>query len=269
MKALRAMGWGVVKGWPMALVGGLSAAVLFGGFVLWLRIPEAHAWQLVASAVTGLLWLFCALWVVAAGLAYFRRFHQEGVRCLGRAFGGTWKRVPWLLLWAVVMVLVWRWIAGYGESTQAWADYLRSVSPLWLRKWWSAAQLDHAFTRLLWAARWWIVPALLLPWAVAWTTRGMGTWSTAAADWKRAVRCGAYWVALLIGVLLLVEVPDYLVDWRPKVEGIRWEAVSMVLRLLAGYGLALVGAVLATSAAAYVPCRIEEPSAEAGGEPAS
>ncbi len=267
MQALRAILIGVVRGWPMVLVSGLSSVLLLGGFVLWLRIPDAKTWQIAFSAVAGFVLLFCALWVMAATVAYFRKLHSEGIRCLGRAFTGTWKRVPLLLLWVCAAMLLMRWVGGFADSTKSWADYFRSETPLWLRGGFSAHQLDVTLGCGLFLLEWVIVPGLLLPWGVSLVTRGVSVlWNGAAAEWRQAVSRWGYWLALLAGALLFTLVSDAMMEWQPKMQGFASEAASLAMRLITGYGLALVGAILAASAAAFVPRGEAAASPNVGGE---
>ncbi len=133
---------------------------------------------------------------------------------------GQWKgalrRTPLVALWLVALGA-----ALWGESTA-----LRSASQ-WLR------DAVYAVTFLL-----------LIPVAARLASRG--------AALARVFRDRRYYGAFLLAMLAGVCLPDRLLSWVPQVEGLRNEAISFGVRLLAAYTLAVTSWVALAAAVARI-----------------
>ncbi len=231
MRALMMSSLSALRDWRLWVLQFVGNIVLFAAFAGWLHIPEEHWWQLACSAVIALLLVLCFLWMQAGTLAAFPRSTEEGAKC---PFRPALKHLFAFLVWLVVLVVLLRVVDHWIENDYQVAAFLTSKMPSWMRQafgWNFYAWVQRFFV----VVYWYIVPGLLLPFG-AMAVRGLNREALRGA--LRTLRSIWYWLFLLIFVLLGVYLPKLLIDWTPE-STLTKETISMVLRLLVAYGLAI------------------------------
>lgn len=229
-----------LKNWRLWLVQLAGNAIIVALFVGWLRVPEAHSWQLVFQALL-ILAIVAAVLVLHGGtLVYFKSAHENRAAQLTPAFRQALKHI-FALAVCVFIVHIPLALSGHLYHYQtSFPGYLRSGFPAWLRRMISEPTLDHTYTFLLFLLRWVILPGLLLPFLLFCADRGFRG-LVAFRDWAKTVRSLAYWIALIVAAVVGVYLVEAVMGWRPgsKPGTFRGEQVSFVLRQLLAYVLAL------------------------------
>ncbi len=67
----------------------------------WLLLPDAHGWQVGASALLALVIIFCGLWLRAGSFAYFRVAEFRDTASVWPAFRLRLSHIIALALWAI------------------------------------------------------------------------------------------------------------------------------------------------------------------------
>ena len=208
----------------------LCNPVLFALGVLWLNIGVAHIGQLFLNALLALVVLAAFLWLQSWTLLYFQEFHTPG--SLEETHGGAIKTLLPFAIWAAVLGGILYFVDALGSQTGQLADYLRSISPVWLRNIVSPKIMDSLLDMLVWIFFWMVVPGILLPLGLQIANRGFhGLGPDGRASWKQTVFNRRYWLAFCGLVLIGVLLPELLVGWLPKMATAQGETISMVLRL--------------------------------------
>jgi len=212
--------------------------VLFAIGMLWLLIPEAQAWQVIATTLAALVLLVALLWLNGATFAYFHDFHRDGSAHVRTAFRGTnmVAFATWALLFSFLLHVV-NHLAG--EFEPRLGSYLRSISPIWLRRNISEARMDSLVSLKFWVLFWIVVPALLLPFGIATAKYGFGGFGRRGGRiWRNACGSRVYWSMLIVLALVGVYIPQALIHWIPKASSVREETVSLAVRFLMAWFLA-------------------------------
>ncbi len=153
--------------WLMQAAGN---ALLFWCAFTWLGIHDSRSWQLVETAVLGLLIVIPWLWLQDGTLAY----------CGDRSQGlwGAFRRgAKTLAIFAVVVIafglLLWALgklqapLTTAGQRTASWLTFH-------LRKPVKPATWANIYLALLWGVRWIVLPVLVLPIAAGAASNGVG-----------------------------------------------------------------------------------------------
>lgn len=206
--------------------------VLLLAATLWLLIPEAHIWQLIATFILGVAILFCALWLHCGTLA-FGHNPTRGELCDG--FRRSLRRIPLFALVAVVLILLMHWSDTYGENSWEISGYFYTKMPHFLQRMWGEQHFHNWVEFKLAAMTWFLIPALLLPFlslvaGSEFSRRSFRATLCIYARWR-------YWLACAVASGVGVWLPAHLIHWTPG-HTLTAETVSMVLRLLAAYALA-------------------------------
>lgn len=229
--------WRRKRLWLLHLTG--NAVLLAAGYT-WLWIPDEKAWQVAASAVLGLVLLAGALWLHGGSLAYFRQAHGGEAGGLWPVLRATVRRLPALAAWAALLLLVLWVVAWASDFTGVASAWLASALTLLSRRPVSPAILARLFIALVWVVNWVVVPVLLLPLASQVAGEGFNGFRGPAL--RRAwtlFRRERYWLDYVALFALGAYLPGRLVWWAPEVTGMTAEAVSLLIRFLAAYLLAV------------------------------
>jgi hypothetical protein len=192
------------------------ALLVFGLFVLWLRVPDETVLELAASATLGVVVL--------------------GVACLGEAFlvlriAGREMTTGRLIRGALLVILavaIWSLYAGW-TGHQVWDDpmragYLNSRLPRGLRYFFPFERI-LLFLEWMWSAVTWLGAGVLAAVVVV---------LTAPANPLRAaiqaLKSASFWLVLLFGPTVAAICTNALMHWAP-VHGLRREVISLSLRL--------------------------------------
>jgi hypothetical protein len=204
-------------------------AVLLAGAGLWLLLPDARAWQLLLTVLTALLLVACFAWLHSGTLAYAAN-PEPGA--FAAAFRPCARRMAWFLLGTAVLFILMDLVDRWSDAIWPIAGYLYAKTPSHLRP----ARGELAYVTAIqygWAVlMWYLLPVLTLPWVTAKVSgnrlrAGFG----ALANWR-------YWLVMALTVVMGVWITGLLADWTPG-HGLHVEMVSMVLRLLLAYVIAV------------------------------
>jgi hypothetical protein len=197
------------------------AAILFLLAAVWLHVPDANGFEVLASIVLALL----IAGVAGAGESFIalRLTHrQPTVHRLALGIGNV-----------LLAALIWFGISAGLDHLSAndglRAGYLNSRFPASLRNVFSYGHL-YLWFGWVWSVLRWIAAGLLAAAAFAFVTceapvRGL----------LAIFRAGAYWLSLLLVVIGAVST-GALLDWTPG-HGIRTETLSLVVRLAVAVAL--------------------------------
>jgi len=204
----------------------LLNAVLCTAGAFWLLVPDEHGWQILATVVSALALLLMAVWLHAGTLAYCARGRVRTQAGFGRAL---WQGLAFLIVVAVMFWLADR-VSHWSESSSQISGYVYSKLP-GFRRALTYSRLESWTESLFLALRLYVVPGLLLPLAAAAAAFGF---SGKLRRGLCALGCWRYWLWLVVLILLGVEVPRLLIYWSPA-GTLRFETISVVLRLLGAY----------------------------------
>jgi hypothetical protein len=255
-----------VTSWRLWLVQFVGNAVIALAFVGWLRLPDAHWWQLLFGFLLIIACAAAALVLHVGTLDYCRSAHQTKAAALGPAFRRASRHLPAIVLWALVLLFLECLVAKLDSYSVSFPGYLRSEFPAWLRRIISEPRLDSLFTGSTWVLRWVILPGLLLPFAAFCAERGFRG-LISFRDWRRALGGLIYWIVLLVAALIGVCSTQALMGWTldPKTATLSAEETSLFFRLLAAYLLEIFSWLLACSVLGRTLAR---GSGETGAKPA-
>jgi hypothetical protein len=229
-----------LKNWRLWLMQFAGNAIIFALFVGWLRVPDAHWWELLFQALLILAILASILVLHGGTIAYFESAHADHTAQLLPAFRKALQHVAALAVCVFVLYFVWGLSGHLYNYSTSFPGYLRSGFPGWLRRMISEPALDNTYTFLLFVLRWVILPGLLLPFVLFSAERGFRGF-VAFRDWKKTVRSLAYWIALVVAAIIGVFFVQLVMGWRldPGTSTLRGEQASFITRQLLAYLLAL------------------------------
>src|SRR5215471_13959963 len=248
-----------LKNWQLWLVQLAGNAIIIALFVEWLRIPEAHWWQLISQALLILALLGAVLVLHGGTLAYFESAHADSAAQLLPAFRKALKHIASLAVCAFLLHIPWA-LSGHLYNYQtSFPGYLRSEFPAWLRRMISEPALDSTYTFLLFVLRWVILPGLLLPFLLFCADKGFSGF-IAFRNWWKTIRSLAYWIVLIVAAIVGVYLVGVVMGWRldPKTSTFHGEYANFAMRLLLAYLLGLfswlfVGSMLGRAGRAAQP----------------
>ena len=223
--------------WAIQFVGNAVILLLYAA---WLRLPEAHWWDLLLNVVVLLLAILGALVLHGGTLNYFHSAHADRAALLMPNFKTALKHSLAIAAWALVFFFLCFQADKLGDYAYTFPGYLRSELPSWIRKHTTADGFMTVYDVVVGFILWVILPGLLLPGALLAANHGFRG-LLRVREWGRALRGVSYWVVLTVAVLPAGIVVVLLLDWKmnPATATLRWEEISLVLRLLACYVIAL------------------------------
>lgn len=244
LAALRAAVLGVRRSGRIALLQFLGNPLLFLLLIVWLWIPERHSAQLILTVLLGLIIVAGALLLHAATLAHFRECHSGRVAPAHSAIRGCLCHLPSFLAWLLMVAFLFYKLDEAGEQSFAAAAYFRSMLPTSVRAFFSQAEIDHTMIWVVWIAKYYLLPVLLLPLGMQLAFLGVGR--DAFRNAFRPLGRIGYWLIMAALSLLGVWLPAHLMNWKPG-AGLSVQMISLILRLLAAYLAALLAWLLAFS----------------------
>lgn len=221
---------GIVKLW---LLNFFANAAMLGTWYFWLLIPDAHGWQVAASAGIAVATIALVLWLRAGTLAWFRVAEFRNRRSIWRAYRHSLRYIPALAFWVLVFVLL-AWILwglhGYVPQFAVWLRQKLGGGP-------SPRNLMNDLNWLLLLLGVIVLPALWVP--IATTVAASGAHPTHLARsrgvWKRPL----YWLWFCLIMGAGISIPYKLVWWIPDLQTVRQQFWSMGLRFLLAYMIAI------------------------------
>jgi hypothetical protein len=213
---------GVAKLWLLNLFGN---AALLACVYFWLVLPDAHGWQVGASALLALVVIFFGLWLRTGSFAYFRigEFRDNGLAW--PAFRHALRHLIALLFWAIPLaVLEWLLYSCLKYAPQFGVWWWQKVP---LLRFGSPRAVFHAAEWLIW-----IVMALLVAlWLPAASTVAAAGFSAGMARSLRLLKMGSYWLWLCVLAFVGGFLTYKLVWWIPEVSTLAGQAWSAGMRL--------------------------------------
>jgi len=243
---------GQAKGWVAAQFWATLLIVLAG--VGWTRVPEKHAWQVGATLLLPLVML-AALLVLETGT--MRGLFKEDRRVRFTVGALT------LLVWIAVVWIAWAILDWCTNHIPLWASYLNSRASARARaQVFTYPRILLWLTALVWIFRWIVVPAKVIPHAIASAQWG---WRL---PWRRLFRMllnWRWWLGAVVAALLGVLLPSHF--FAHMLQGTPRHQVGMELfRLAAAYLLAIASWVLLLAWAAVLLNRNESGAAQHGDD---
>ena len=242
--AMRAV-WGAKRLWLLHVAANATWLALA---YAWLWIPDERVWQLAVSFLGGVVLVGAALWLHGSTWVFFEQVHAGWPMPVATPFRGALRRVPPLLVCALLILLLFSALGFVTDFVQLAADWLASALTLTFRKPVSPEYTLKFLSSLAWVLEWIVIPLLLLPWGAEVAAKGFAGFGgrSLAAAWK-VFRRGSYWLSYLALFALGVYVPVQLVNWVPEVESFGGQAASLAARFLAAYLLFITAWLLLAS----------------------
>lgn len=233
------------------LIQFLANPAIFGLFAVWLLIPVARTWQVVLNALFVLVLIAAAVALHGGTLNYFYEEHRGEKIPLKNAFLRALGNIFPILICAAVFYGLWLIVDWAGSYQDTVPTYLRSEFPAFLRRHITLSFLMTSFDVIIFILRWIVVPGLVLPFALNASNRGFrGFGPRGFSTWRKSIFSRAYWFVLALAAVVGIYITNELVGWTPdfRTSTYRHEILSMVVRLLISYCLALTAWMLACSA---------------------
>jgi len=239
-----------IRNWRLWALQFIGNAAIFALFLGWLRVPDAHWWQLLFQFVLMVVVAVAALVLHGGTLNYFQSAHLDKAKTvpLPPAFLKALKHILAIAVCVLVFYFLRSLVGRLDDYEQSFPGYLRSGFPAWLRRMISEPALDNLYSGFVSLLRWVVLPGLLLPFALFSADRGFRGW-IALRDWSKIVRSIAYWIALVAAAVIGVYLVQLIMDWKlnPNTSTLRGEEASFVTRQLLAYVLVLFAWFLACS----------------------
>lgn len=201
----------------LALQGGDNLVVLLLA-VLWIQVPDSHAWQFALSMISGAALVLGFCWIQISTFARLRPAAHPS---------NFWVRIAGFALVAVLWFLLAQWISSGSDGVPPYAYLWNSKLSPGLRIPFSPPRLI-ALLNLLLHLLVWATTALLLPVAIVLGTDGLRrpSWSDVCRPYRRVL----YWIAVFLFCIVVTQLTSALVSWIPG-RGVSGEVLSVVLRL--------------------------------------
>jgi hypothetical protein len=226
-------------GWVGAQFWGLLLIVLAG--VGWTRVPERHVWQVGLTLLLPLL-MMAAVLVLEAGT--MRGLLQKEERRVQFAWGALT-----LLVWIAVVLIAWFILDWCDDHIFLWAGYLNSRASAHARaRVFTYPHIVLWLSILVWIGRWIVVPAKVIPHAMASAQWG---WRL---PWRKLLRMMSnwrWWLGAVIAALVGIWLPSHFFNGEPH-GTVAHQMWAVILKLAGAYLLAIASWVLLLVWAAVV-----------------
>ena len=223
--------------WAVQFLGNAVILLLYAG---WLRLPEAHWWDLLLNLIVVLLAIVGALVLHGGTLNYFSNAHVDRAALLIPNFKQALKHCLAIAIWAVIFLFLCFQADKLGDYSYSFPGYLRSELPSWIRKHTTANGFTSVYDFMVGVLLWIVLPGLLLPGVLLAANLGFRG-LVRLREWGRVLRQVSYWVVLVFAVIPAGVAVVLLLEWKmnPDTATLRGEEISLILRLLASYVIAL------------------------------
>ncbi len=239
-----------LRSWRLWLIQFVANLLLFGLFTAWLLIPVANAGYLVLNILLALLLLVAALVLHAGTLNFFHSQSRKEGALLKDVFECALRNSLAVVVCAGAVFLLWLAVRKADAYQETLPAYLRSITPMSLRKHASLPAFQGLFDAILFALRWIVVPGLLLPFLASASRLGFhGFGRQGLTAWKKTVRSIPYWSVVILSALLGVLATEKIMGWTPdfRTSTFAGETASLVLRAFVSYLLGLFSWLLVCS----------------------
>jgi hypothetical protein len=248
--------------WALLQFAGLALLITVG--LVWTRIPEKNAFEVILTLLVPLL--------VAAGfLALQAALLRSLLRSGTDAYATTQPEVSLalgaltLLLWIAIGWILWNLLDRFYAHTNEWAMYLNSrFNSDYRARLFTYEHISRWFDYIAWFLRWVVVPGLLLPLGC---TALVGL---RRVPWRRVVRvwmAWRWWLAVLALALIGEVLPGYFFAGDPK-GSVQAQIWKVILKLIAAYIVSVGCWVLAVAWSAALLIGIDATPGASTPEPA-
>ncbi|MGD0345376.1 MAG: hypothetical protein ABSA85_01400 [Terracidiphilus sp.] len=227
------LGWVAAQFWATLLI------VLAGAG--WTRVPERHWWQVGLTLLLPLAMLATMLVLEAGTMRGLLKKNERRVRL-------AWGALT-LLVWIVVVWIAWAILDWCDDQIPLWAGYLNSRASAHARA--RVFTYQHIVTwigLLVWIFRWIVVPAKVIPHAMASAQWG---WQMPWRNLLRMLLNWRWWLGAVIAALVGVWLPSHFFNGQPH-GTVAHQMWAVSLKLAGAYLLAIASWVLLLARAAVV-----------------
>jgi hypothetical protein len=257
------------KSWQLWLIQFVANLLLFGLFAAWLLIPVANAGYLVLNILFALLLLVAALVLHGGTLNYFHSQSQNEGASLKDVFACALRNLLALVVCVGFVYLLSIAVSKVDAYQETFPAYLRSITPMFLRKHAGLPVFEGFFDAILFALRWILLPGLVLPFLASASRLGFGGFGRQGlTTWKKTVRSVAYWGVVILSALLGVLATQKIMGLTPdfRTSTFASETASLVFRGLVSYLLGLFAWLLACSVVGRGGGDVRTVSEDLGGQ---
>ncbi len=239
--------WNSKRLWLIHII---ANAVLMVAFFYWVRVPDDSGLDFAVTVLLGAAVLLCTMWLHAATLDFFHRYHAEPEASFLAAMRSAIARVPAFLIWALIFGAVLTLIAGAWDYDAQVGGYTRHLLPSFLRTHASPRGMTSAFFWLVWFVFYLLWPVIFLPigaQVAKFNFRGfIGRPLLAAFRPLRSIR---FWIVYAVCFVVGGYVPYILANMNPREHAsLHYQTASMVARLGVGYLLLVTAWLVVCSA---------------------
>jgi len=215
-----ASGWVAAQFWATLLL------ILVG--IGWTRLPDRYTWQVGLSLLVPII-LFALALLLQAGTMR-KLFDRERGR-VPLAIG-----VLMLVVWAALVWLTWWALNWCDDQIPEWAGYLNSRASAHARaSFFTYDHIQHWLTLLEWILRWIVIPAKVIPYALASAQLG---WRLPWRSILRILFNWRWWLAVVIASLVGVALTGHFFSGLPH-GTVSHQVWAVILKLAGAYLLAV------------------------------
>jgi hypothetical protein len=213
-------------GWQVVSIAAAGSLVLASLSLLWLQIPDSHAWEFALSILSALAIVLAVLWLTTTIIRRIRI--GSGATPQAMTILAVWIVIGWALVQSVEALSV-----HVVERAGFWNSRLTPHQ----RAFFTETRLEHWQNDAIGTLLWFVLPGLLLP--VMIETISGGGLKTVARVYTR----WQMWLSVGLPATLGSWLTEKLSAWHPT-ESVRGELISALLRFSLLYVLLLAIALL-------------------------
>jgi hypothetical protein len=183
----------------------LTLAIIVAGLA-WTRIPEKNWWQVALTLLVPLLLVVCTLELEAGTMRALSNDDGKRVKLVWGAAA--------LLAWVALYLGLWTFLDWCDDQIPLWAGYLNSRASAGGRA--TLLTYDHLqlwLTDIEWLFRWVVLPAKLIPHAMASAQWG---WTLPMRKIIRFLFNWRWWLAVIVAAFVGVSLPSHFFTGLPK-----------------------------------------------------
>jgi len=223
--------------WLLQFFGNVLLALIF---IWWLRVDPDTGWDVFLNVLIALIFLAGALLLHGGTLNYCSDVYEGKDGGLKPAFRNALRHLPAIAVSVAIFYVLLYFTDKLDNYQYQLPGYLRSEFPAWLRRRISEPAMDNLYDGLVFVIHWIVIPGLVLPLCLLCARTGFRGFISLRA-WWRTVRDLAFWIVLIVAVLIGVYCTGKIMQWKldPKTATLGAEKVWLAFRLLVVYLMAL------------------------------
>jgi hypothetical protein len=229
------------RSWIWIALQFVIVLVIVLAMVAWTRVPEKNWWQVTLTLLVPLLLLVSLLELQAGTMRALT--DDDGKRI--KLVWGAAALLAWVALWCAF----WALLDWCDDRIPLWAGYLNSRASAGGRA--TLFTYDHLqlwFTQFEWLMRWVVIPAKLIPCAMA---SAQWAWRL---PWRRIIRLlwnWRWWLAMIAAAFVGVSLPSHFFGGVPT-GSVSHQVWTVVIKIAGAFMLAMTSWVLLLAWAAVL-----------------